>query len=59
MTINVLTAKEVSSVVKKFVSKYENEAEQAVSDLDRIVANSMKLAIAEIGIELLEKFKKD
>lgn len=59
MTINVLTAKEVSAVVKKFVSKYENEAEQAVSDLDRIVANSMKLAIAEIGIELLEKFKKD
>ena len=59
MTINVLTAKEVSAVVKTFVSKYENEAEQAVSDLDRIVANSMKLAIAEIGIELLEKFKKD
>lgn len=59
MTINVLTAKEVSAVVKKFVSKYENEAEQAVNDLDRIVANSKKLAIAEIGIELLEKFKKD
>ena len=59
MTINVLTAKEVSAVVKKFVSKYENETEQAVSDLDRVVANSMKLAIVEIGIELLEKFKKD
>ena len=59
MTISVLTAKEVSAVVKKFISKYENEAEQAVNDLDRIVANSMKLAITEIGIELLEKFKKD
>ena len=59
MTISVLTAKEVSAVVKKFVSKYENEAEQAVDDLDRLIADSMKLAIAEIGVELLEKFNKD